>query len=179
MKGWRPCSFVLLALSLACGHVSEREARALVERYNLAVSEAYRRGDINLIDNLVAPDCVAGRNLTGLIGVRLDMGITLDSRLDDLQVTRVEVVNEQLQVHSRERWSYRDLRIGTGEQVGEASVDHYEMLYLFKQVKGAWMVTETKFTSPPKVGRKTTPWRMDARDAHAMAGAAPKKGGKP
>ncbi|MDP1832604.1 MAG: hypothetical protein Q8K67_11140 [Geothrix sp.] len=167
----------LLLLGLACGRVPEREARALVERYNQVVSEAYRRCDLALIDSVVAADCVAGRNLTGLIGVRMDMGIVLDSRLEDLQITGVQRRKNELEVRTRERWSYLDRRLGTGEQVGEASVDHYEMLYLFKQVKGAWMVTETRFSAPPQVGRQSTPWQMDAKEAHAMI--APARGTKP
>jgi len=168
-----------LLLSLACGRVSEREARTLVERYNQVVSEAYRRCDLQLIDAVVAPDCVAGKNLTGLIGVRMDMGLILDAHLDELQILGVQRKKEVLEVRTRERWSYMDRRLGTGEQVGEASVDHYELLYLFKQLKGGWMVTETKFSSPPQVGRKATPWQMDAKEAHAMIAPAEPKGGKP
>jgi len=168
---------VLLLLAAACGRMSDSEARALVTRYNQVVSEAYRRCDLQLIDTVVAPDCVAGKNLTGLIGVRMDMGLVLDAHLDELQVTGVQHWKEQLEIRTRERWSYRDRRLGTGEPVGEASVDRYELLYLFKQVKGAWMVTETRFTAPPEVGRKTTPWQMDAKEAHAMI--APATGGKP
>lgn len=167
----------LLILAAACGRVDEGEARALVARYNQVVSEAYRRCDLQLIDAVVAQDCVAGKNLTGLIGVRMDMGLVLDARLEELQVTGVQRQKDQLEIRTRERWSYVDRRLGTGELVGEPSVDRYELLYLFKQVKGTWMVTETKFTAPPEVGRKTTPWQMDAKEAHAMI--APATGGKP
>jgi len=168
---------ILLLLATACGRVSEGEARALVSRYNQVVSDAYRRCDLQLIDAVVAPDCVAGKNLTGLIGVRMDLGLVLDAHLEELQVTDIQRQKDQLEIRTRERWSYADRRLGTGELVGEPSVDRYELLYLFRQVKGAWMVTETRFTAPPEVGRKTTPWQMDAREAHAMI--APATGGKP
>ncbi len=168
---------VFLALSAGCGRVSEREARTLVERYNAAVSEAYRRCDLQLIDSVVAPDGIAGKNLTGLIGVRLDMGLVLDAHLDDLQLVDLEQRKDELQVRTRERWTYRDRRLGTGEPVGQPSEDRYELLYFFKLTKGAWLVTETRFTAPPQVGRKTTPWQMDAKDAHAIVAPAP--GAKP
>lgn len=164
-----PCA---LALCWACGRVSESEARQLVLRYNQAVSEAYRRCDLQLIDPVVAPDCVAGRNLTGLIGVRMDMGLSLDAHLQELVLTRITQEEDQLQVQTRERWTYQDRRIGTGEGVGDPSEDRYELLYRFQRMGGTWMVTETRFTAPPQVGRKTTPWRMDAREAHALVGPA-------
>ena len=167
-----------LGLLSACARIGANEARGLVEHYNQAVCEAYRRGDVRLIDPVVAPDSVAGRRLTGLIGVRLDLGITLDAHLQELQVVAVESGRDGLQIRTRERWRYRDLRMGSGEQVGEASEDRYELLYLFRKIDGAWLVTETKFTAPPQVGRRATPWRMDARDAHAMIGPAPAQEGK-
>ncbi len=177
MKPPRLMLTALLLMCLACGRVSEREARTLVERYNEVVCEAYRRCDLQLIDSVVAPDGLVGKNLTGLIGVRMDMGLILDARLEELSVTGVQRQKESLEIRTRERWSYLDRRLGTGQPVGEPSVDHYEMLYLFKQVKGVWMVTETQFTAPPQVGRKVTPWQMDAKEAHAMI--APATGGKP
>ncbi|MBL0311286.1 MAG: hypothetical protein IPP78_00960 [Holophagaceae bacterium] len=167
-----------LVLSLACGRVSDKEARTLVEQYNQAVCEAYRHCDVLLIDPVVAPNCVAGKNLTGLIGVRADMGIVLDAKLEELQITGVQRKKDRLEIRTQERWSYLDRRMGSGEQVGQASVDRYEVLYLFQNLKGMWMVTETRFTAPPQVGRKTMPWLMDAKEAHAMIGNEPAPGGK-
>lgn len=169
-------------LLLACKPAAHRRARALVARYNEAVCEAYRKGDIRLIDPVVGPQAVDGTRLTGLIGVRADMGILLDARLEALEVLGVEEGPEDLQVRTRERWQYRDVEAKTGRQVGEASVDHYEMLYHFKKLKGAWMVEETKFAATPQVGRKEIPWGLDARDAHGMATVPPQtpaQGGKP
>ncbi len=175
-----PKAFTLLAvlfLGLACGRVSPDDARALVEHYNQVVGEAYRRCDVHLIDQVVTADGLAGKNLTGLIGVRMDMGLILDAHLDELQVVSVQRSKNELEIHTRERWTYLDRRVGSGEQVGEASEDRYEILYLFQRVKGAWLVRETRFAAPPQVGRKATPWQMDAQDAHAMI--APTQGGKP
>jgi hypothetical protein len=174
----RLAAWILLGVCLAalpgCQRSSMKEARQLVERYNQVVSEAYRRGDVRLIDPVVGPN--EGRKLTGLIGVRTDLGITLDSRLLSLLVTHVDVVADEMRVHTKERWHYRDLRIGTGQQVGEESLDAYEMLYIFKRIDKAWLVDEIKFASPPQVGRKKTPWVADRQDAHALGG--PSQGGE-
>jgi hypothetical protein len=140
----------------SCQRVSNDHARQLVERYNRVVTEAFRRGDVKLIDSVVGPN--EGRKLTGLIGVRLDLGLTLDAQLLDLAVTGVERSKGELRVHTKERWRYCDRRIGSGVQVGEASLDAYEMLYVFKPIEGAWMVDEIRFTVPPRVGRKATTW---------------------
>jgi hypothetical protein len=165
------------ALTSGCGRVSPSEAKKLVERYNRVVSEAYRRGDVRLVDPVVGPN--EGRKLTGLIGVRLDMGITLDSKLLSLEITGIEKSRAELRVRTKERWSYRDLKIGSGEQLGEASVDSYEMLYLFKLKDRAWLVDEIQFAAPPQVGRKTTPWAADHRALHGLPLPAVKKEAQP
>ncbi|HEY3400433.1 MAG TPA: hypothetical protein VGK03_07350 [Geothrix sp.] len=172
-------ALAFLTLALGCSRVSPSEARMLVARYNQVVSDAYRKGDIRLIDEVVGPDAPDGRRLTGLIGVRIDMGLTLDARLEVLEVTGVEQLKDELQVRTREQWRYRDVRTSTGQQVGDASVDHYEMLYRFSYHKGTWLVEETKFTAPPQVGRKEVPWNIDAKDAHSMMSPPAKEGPKP
>jgi hypothetical protein len=172
-------ALAFLTLAFGCSRVSPSEARMLVARYNQVVSDAYRKGDIRLIDEVVGPDAPDGRRLTGLIGVRIDMGLILDARLEVLEVVRVEHLKDELQVRTREQWRYRDVRTSTGQQVGEASVDHYEMLYRFSYHKGTWLVEETKFTAPPKIGRKEVPWNIDAKDAHGMMSPQVKEGPKP
>ena len=172
-------ALAFLAFALGCARVSPDKARALVVKYNDVVCEAYRKNDIRLIDAVVGPDAPDGRRLTGLIGVRVDMGLTLDARLESLEVTQVEQAGDDLQVRTREQWRYRDVQTATGRQVGEASVDHYEMHYRFKRQKGAWLVEETRFAAPPQVGRKEVPWTMDAKDAHGMITPPAAQGAKP
>ena len=60
------------------------------------------------------------------------------------------------------------LMIPPGEQVGAESLDSYEMLYLFRYSDRAWKVDEIRFTAPPQVGRKTTPWGADPRMLHGV-----------
>ena len=167
----RPAGWLFLVICApcltSCQRSSVEQARTLVEHYNRAVSEAYRRGDVRLIDPVVGPK--EGKKLTGLIGVRLDFGITLDSHLLSLEVTDVEQSRNVMRVRTKERWRYRDLRIGTGQQVGEASLDSYEMLYVFTNINKTWMVDEIHFTSPPQVSRKQTPWVADRRASPALA----------
>lgn len=148
---------LLLALVLAsCGPSIRQEGRELVLRYNDAVSEAYRRGDVKLIDGVVGPN--EGKKLAGLIGVRLDLGFTLDSRLLSLEVTGTERSKNELRVRTKEQWRSRDLKIGSGEQVGEESLDAYEMMYVFKKAGKAWLVDEIQFVTPPRIGRKQPLW---------------------
>ena len=152
--------------------VSDAEARKLVEAYVRVVCEAYRRCDITLIDSVVGLNTKEGKNLTGLIGVRMDMGLSLDAQLLELKIAGVDQTPDVLNVKTRERWHYRDLKIGTGEQAGEDSTDQYELLYMFKKEDGKWMVSETRFVTDPQVGRKTTPWQATQQVLHPM-GAAP------
>ena len=164
------CVFpVFCALAFTgCHPSSVQQARQLVEHYNQVVSEAYRRGDVKLIDPVVGPR--EGKKLTGLIGVRLDLGLTLDAQLLTLDVTGIERSKDELRVATKERWRYRDREIGTGKQVGEESSDSYEMLYLFKKTGQAWLVDEIRFTSLPQVGRRQTPWLASREASHGIAG---------
>jgi hypothetical protein len=157
---------LLAAASAGCRRTSEPEARGLVERYNRVVSEAYRRGDVKLVDPVVGPR--EGKKLTGLIGVRLDLGLTLDSELLSLDVTGVEREGGSLRVFTRETWRYRDRRIGDGEQVGDEARDEYEMQYTFVRQDGAWVVDDLKFSKPPLVGRKTSAWRAPPEALHGV-----------
>lgn len=163
-----------------CGGVSPSEARRLVERYNTVVAEAYRRGDVKLVDGVVGFE--EGRKLTGLIGVRLDMGITLDSRMLSLDVMKVSHVGGELQVQTRERWRYCDRRIGTGQVVGEESEDDYTMMYHFMRCDGNWMVKCIEFSAPPKIGRRQALWSVSHGIMPTMTPVQQmdkKEGGKP
>lgn len=152
-----------------CGNrVTKEEAHRLVERYNQATCEAYRRCDVNLINPVVGPNTVDGKRLTGLIGVRLDMGISLDAQLLTLEIASVDLDAGILKVRTREQWRYRDRKIGTGETVGAESDDTYDMLYEFSKVDGKWMVSETRFAAPPQVGRTATPWAANREALHGI-----------
>ena len=164
---WSLPLFLVLALT-GCHPSSDQQARQLVERYNQVVSEAYRRGDVKLIDSVAGPN--EGKKLTGLIGVRLDLGLTLDSQLLWLEVSGAERSKDELRVTTKERWRYRDRKIGTGEQVGEESLDTYKMFYVFKKTGQAWLVDEIGFASAPQVGRKQTPWLANRESLPGSAG---------
>lgn len=127
--------------------------------YNNVVSEAYRRDDVSLVDGVVGIE--EGKRLTGLIGVRHDLGLTMDSQLLSLDITDVERGRDEIRVKTREQWKYCDRRIGTGEIVGEAGIDSYEMLYIFKKEKQNWLMEEIRFLSKPQVGRKPTTWAVE------------------
>lgn len=156
---------LLLAAALftatSCHQPSREEARLLVEHYNQVVCEAYRRSDAKLIAPDVGP--TEGKKLAGLIGVRLDFGLTLDAKLLSLEVRDVTRENAELHVSTRESWSYRDLKIGTGAQVGESSRDSYEMLYIFKRINRMWKVDEIRFNAPPQIGRTNPIWGGKSR----------------
>ena len=149
-----------------CGESPRSEARRLVEHYNQVVSEAYRRGDVSLVEPVVGPK--EGKKLLGLIGVRMDAGITLDSRLTSLEITGVEKAGDEMRVQTTEHWKYRDRKIGTGALVGEESNDDYEMLYIFKKADKTWLMDEIRFTSEPKVSRTKLPFpNQRTSDAHS------------
>jgi hypothetical protein len=173
------------AVLLAAGGCRERgptreEGERAVRAYTARLVEAYRASDEAIVDPLVGE--AQGRRLLGLIGVKRDMGLSLDAELLELTVDRVEGDARGMVVETSERWHYRDRQIGSGTQVGQESTDAYRIRYRFQRARGAWVLEELEFAGPPVVGRTEVPGTMDARTAHGMptaeeaAAAAPAAG---
>ena len=156
----------LVLLAGACGRISEGEAVGAVRRYNEAVIEAYRSGDPALVEPVAGAR--EAKKLFGLIGAKTDMGITLDAQLVDFATLQVDRGRETVTVLTRETWRYADRRIGTGQPVGAASEDHYQMLSLLAREDGRWVVQEVRFAAPPQVGRERA---MASAPARALHGA--------
>lgn len=144
----------------------DAEAEELVRRYNALVTEAYRTGDFRVAQPVLGPDEL--RKVAAHVGVKLDQGITLDARLTEFKVEAVERKGEEVCVLTDERWHYLDRKIGSGEQVGQESRDHYRMRYVLKQVDGKWVVDRTEFVEKPEVGRKQVPDQAPASAFHGM-----------
>lgn len=153
---WRGPGAVLLALlGCACGEPDRERAEALVRRYNEKLIEAYGAGDPEAVEGVAGPD--EATKITGLIGVKLDQGITLDATLHELRILGVEGAGDEVIVTTEESWSYADRRIGSGEQVGEASRDRYWMSYTLSRIDGNRVVARVDFALPPLIGRSTAP----------------------
>jgi hypothetical protein len=144
----------LLALALAaCGEwPSDREAVQTVRRYMSATADAYRAGDPSGVSAVSGP--AETKKLAALVGAKGDMGLTMDALLLDLRVERVERAGEGVQVETRERWRWRDLRIGTGEQVGPTAHDRYHLKYHLARTDRRWLVSAVEFLEPPETDRE-------------------------
>jgi hypothetical protein len=141
-------------------------ARAAVQRYLDKTIEAYRVSDAALMDPYVNEQ--QGRKLTGLIGVKRDAGVYLDAMLLSIEYTLAERRGDRWVVETRERWAYRDRKIGSGQQVGDESLDSYQMRYTFSRDGRRWVLEDLEFTAPPVVGRKSAPIPVDARILHGV-----------
>ncbi len=160
-RNWHLTALAALA---ACGGMSDADAIRLVRSYNAHVIDAFRAGDVRLIDPVVGLE--EGKKLTGLIGVKLDAGVTLEAEMLELLVLGVERAKGEVIVRTEERWYYRERRIGSGEQVGQDSRDHYFMRYHLRRLEGRWVVDRIAFDRPPEVGRTIVP----VGDVSAMHG---------
>jgi hypothetical protein len=167
-----------LALGLAlagCRGARDEEARAAVTGYVGKLPQAYRASDEEVVDALVTEPL--GRKLTGLIGAKRDAGVVLDSRLLELSFERVEQDGEALLVDTRERWIYRDVRIGSGAQAGEESTDGYAVRYRLVREGGKLKVDGITFRVPPVVGRERSQPSIDTRTAHGLPPEAEERAG--
>ncbi|HZZ83282.1 MAG TPA: hypothetical protein VFE30_02000 [Anaeromyxobacteraceae bacterium] len=176
MRSKKLLLLVPLAL-LACNRISNQEAIRVVEEYNRIVTEAYRAGDARSLEGAVGPKEL--KKLGGLIGVKLDLGFTLDAQLLDLKVLNVERRGKEVLVNTDESWHYADRRVGTGEQIGQDSEDHYRMHYILRKPAGRWVVDEIEFASPPKIGRKETPLTGPVEALHGSFKSAQPVEGSP
>ena len=169
----RLVALVLLAAGAAACQRSptDAEAEALVRRYNALVTEAYRAGDYRIAQPVIGAD--EFKRLAAHVGVRLDQGITLDARLLEIEFKKVERQGDEAVVTTDERWHYLDRRIGSGEQVGQESRDHYVMRYHLKKADGRWIVESTEFAQKPDVGRPEVPSRADPRALHGFETVPP------
>lgn len=167
MRARRPSAALLLAtLALGgCRGLPDEQAEALVRRYDAKLIEAYRLGDERIVEGLVGDE--EAKKILGLIGVKSDMGITLDATLTELRFAGVERPRGgDVHVLTEERWHYRDRRIGSGETVGQESDDHYFMRYVLRKQKESWVVASVSFEREPEVGRTVVPNRAAAEVFH-------------
>jgi len=163
---------VLAGLAAGCRELPDQRAGTLVRRYNEKLIEAYRMGDERTVEGLVGD--TEAKKILGLIGVKTDMGITLDATLTAFRVTGIERPGrESVDVLTEERWHYRDRRIGSGETVGEESDDHYFMRYALRKEGKGWVVSKVVFERPPVVGRTSAPNEAPAKVFHGMAERPP------
>jgi hypothetical protein len=166
-------SLVLLA---SCGKGKKEEAEEAVRTYLARLVDAYRTSDESLVDPLLSD--AQALKLVGLIGVKRDAGVVLDAKLLELQFLRTAREDGRWVVETKERWYYRDRKIGSGVQVGDDSTDSYRMRYTFVRKDGRYILEELAFVGEPQVGRKAAPVAVDPRVLHGLGqgggeGAAP------
>ena len=166
-----PIALAALALAGCQKGPSDAEAEEVVRRYVALVAEAYRTGDFRVAQPVVGPDEL--RKVAAHVGVKLDQGITLDSRLTEFKVEGVERKGDEIVVRTDERWHYLDRKIGSGAQVGQDSRDRYRMRYVLKKVDGSWVVDRTEFADRPEVGRKQVPDQAPAAAFHGIDAVQP------
>jgi hypothetical protein len=157
----------------ACHRASDADAERLVRAYLTRLVEAYRASDAEIAAPVVSER--EATKLTGLIGVKRDADLTLDAELLEIAFDRFERKGSEVVVETRERWRYRDRRIGTGKQVGDESYDAYRMRYHLAHEKGRWVVDRLEFAEPPQIGRKSAPMAVDPRILHGLPPAEESK----
>ncbi len=171
MKNALLLALAFTALPACDGESEDGRADALVRRYNAQLIEAYRTADPELVETVAGPE--EAKKITGLIGVKLDQGITLDATLIELTVLATTREKDVVTVTTRERWSYLDRKIGSGEQVGQSSADQYVMRYTLERVEGLRKVTKVEFAEEPQVGRTVVQNSAPADVMHGIATSAP------
>ncbi|HET8538400.1 MAG TPA: hypothetical protein VFL83_00880 [Anaeromyxobacter sp.] len=170
-------ALVALVVLASCGGGSREGAEQAVRAYLARLVDAYRTSDASLLDPMLSEQ--QSLKLVGLIGVKRDAGVVLDATLLEIEFARAEREGDRWVVETRERWYYKDRRIGTGEQVGDDSTDSYHMRYVFSRKGGRFVLEDLAFVGEPVVGRKAVPLPTDTRVLHGLPPAAPGGGDAP
>ena len=166
----------LLSLS-ACDRFGRSDAEALVRRYNERNIQAFRSGDARLTEETTGE--AEGKKLVGLIGVRADLGLVLDSSILEFEVTEARRAGGGWEVETRERWRWQQRRADDGTPVGPDSTDAYWVKYRVGKEGDRWVVQAIEFTRPPEIGTKLPPWSASARDLHGLPAKAATTGPEP
>ncbi len=158
-----------------CRDLPDAKAERLVRAYNDRLVEAYRTADPMRMEGVAGPE--EARKLTGLIGVKADMGIFLDASLVTFERLGTErPAAGEVHLLSEESWAYADRRIGNGETVGQPSRDSYRMRYVLRKLAGTWKVASVKFETPAVVGRQEAPVSAPATVFHGATSAPGESG---
>ena len=94
-------SICFLSILLGCGNLSDQQAERLVRNYNACIIEAYRTADYRLVEPYAGRE--ETRKITALIGVKRDMGYTLDAELLELSILSIEKEKNEVQVRRSDR----------------------------------------------------------------------------
>jgi hypothetical protein len=151
--------------------VPATEGPQLVERYHRALAEGFRQGNVDLVDPVVLPQ--QGRRLAALIGAARSAGVVLDPEILGLEVTAFSQVGGVLRIQTTERWRYRHRTVDSGDPVGDASEDSYELVYILKYDNTTWKVDQVDVLSTPDGVRKVPPWVADAQGGPRVVTASP------
>lgn len=155
----------------ASSTLSDQRAEDLVREYNRCVIEAFRLSDPSKVDAVTGP--AEGKKILGLIGAKSDMGLTLDAKLLELKVVRVDRNPDAIQVDTVERWHYADRRIGDGTVQGAPSDDSYAMRYFLAKSGQRWVVDHIAFAADPVVGRAAILAQQPAGIQHGKGATTP------
>jgi len=173
-KGVRRVVFIGLSTVLgmgltACQRLDEGTAREVLTAYNGKVIQAFKEGKSDSLRGVAGPSQV--ERMERLIQARRQKDLTLESRLEDLEVLGVRRSRGAVTVRTKERWCYCDRQASTGQFVGTPSEDVYQKAYTLKRRGRKWMVEKVELTAPPEPVRSPGPWKESAPDAGGPEGS--------
>lgn len=123
----------------------EELIKGVIERYNAAMVDAYRRITIKPMEAVASEREVSKVNaiLAGLYGEKIHMDSDLlDIRFEDIK----KVSKERAVARVKEKWRWRHLHIETKKEVKPWVEEEQRLLYhLVKDPKKGWIVDSVEF----------------------------------
>jgi hypothetical protein len=157
--------FFLLALAVFLGACNAKVAseaheadpvKGTVMRYNQLVSEGYRKGDMNLMQEVTNHE--QAEKLYFHMAAMGEGKLRLDSTLKDIKFVSIEFPHpDQATVQTRETWDFTQVDIRTEKKFAQEKDFIYQMGYLLKKNNGRWMVDSVS-TIEGKSTNTVIPW---------------------
>ena len=170
----------MIAILCGCLKESGKEERAVKEtimKYNVLVSEGYRKLSMNPLQEVTTKDVAS--KLYFHMAALSEGKLQLNSTLKDIAYVKIEFPRQdEAAVETREKWDFSQIRMNTGTTYAEEKDFIYEMGYLLKKENDRWIIQNVNTIS----GRSThtvKPWPKSDRDGNGAFAKISSAGGKP
>lgn len=135
---------IILVFAATCAASDDKPLIDALAEYNNSLAEAYRTSDVTPLTKVAGPEDL--RKVFALIDINKQKGIYLDSRLQALEVQKVDRPSaDTARVWTNEDWEYVYKSLKDNAPNQEMKREKYELVYFMTYRDGRWWVERVKW----------------------------------